>query len=279
VSGPYHVHLISDATGETLHSVAKAAIAQFRGVPIQEHAYTLVRSERQLSRACDRIRENPGLVLFTIVNPKLRADLIARLSIMGIPNFDVMEGPVGLMQRVFDTPSQAVIGGQHEVDQEYLQRMESLNYMVEHDDGSNLDLGHAEVILVGASRTSKTPTCVYLAMRGIRAANVPLVLGMEPPSQLLTFTKPLIVGLWVSPERLVQIRRNRLVTMGVQDDTDYVDPEKVRGEVMTTRRMYDRYGWPSIDVTRRSIEETAAAILNLLYDRKIAKEAAKEVEP
>lgn len=273
VSGPFHVHLISDATGETLHSVGKAAIAQFRGVPIQEHAYTLVRSERQLSRACDRIRENPGLVLFTIVNPKLRADLIARLSIMGIPNFDVMEGPVGLMQRVFDTPSQAVIGGQHEVDQEYLQRMESLNYMVEHDDGSNLDLGNAEVILVGASRTSKTPTCVYLAMRGIRAANVPLVLGMEPPSQLLTFTKPLIVGLWVSPERLVQIRRNRLVTMGVQQETDYVDPETVRGEVMTTRRMYDRYGWPSIDVTRRSIEETAAAILNLLYERKAVKEA------
>jgi regulator of PEP synthase PpsR (kinase-PPPase family) len=272
VSGPFHVHLISDATGETLHSIAKAATAQFRGVPIQEHSYTLVRSERQLSRACDRIRDNPGLVLFTIVNPTLRADLLTRLSIMGLPHYDVMEGPVGLMQRVFNTQSQAVMGGQHEVDQEYLHRMESLNYMVEHDDGSNLDLGHAEVILVGASRTSKTPTCVYLAMRGVRAANVPLVLGMEAPSQLLTFTKPLIVGLWVSPERLVQIRRNRLVTMGVQNETDYVDIEKVRSEVMTTRRMYDRYGWPSIDVTRRSIEETAAAILNLLSEHRAGKE-------
>jgi regulator of PEP synthase PpsR (kinase-PPPase family) len=272
VSGPFHVHLISDATGETLHSIGKAACAQFRGVPIQEHFYTLVRSERQLSRACDRIRDNPGLVLFTIVNPTLRADLLNRLNIMGLPHYDVMEGPVGLMQKVFNTPSQAVMGGQHEVDQEYLHRMESLNYMVEHDDGSNLDLGHAEVILVGASRTSKTPTCVYLAMRGVRAANVPLVLGMEPPSQLLTFTKPLIVGLWVSPDRLVQIRRNRLVTMGVQNDTDYVDIDKVRSEVMTTRRWYDRYGWPSIDVTRRSIEETAAAILNLLSEHRMGKE-------
>jgi [pyruvate, water dikinase]-phosphate phosphotransferase / [pyruvate, water dikinase] kinase len=272
VSGPFHVHLISDATGETLHSVAKAAMAQFQGLTIQQHAYSLVRSERQLQRACDRIRENPGLVLFTIVNTKLRTELVAQLSLMGLPNFDVMEGPVGLMARVFNTQSTARTGGQHEVDQEYLHRMESLNYMVEHDDGSNLDLGNAELILVGASRTSKTPTCVYLAMRGIRAANVPLVLGMDAPSQLLTFTKPLIVGLWVSPERLVQIRRNRLITMGVQNDTDYVDIEKVRSEVMTTRRLYEYHGWPSIDVTRRSIEETAATIMNLLSEHKLAKE-------
>jgi regulator of PEP synthase PpsR (kinase-PPPase family) len=272
VSGPFHVHLISDATGETLHSVAKAAMAQFQGLTLQQHAYSLVRSERQLQRACDRIRENPGLVLFTIVNTKLRTELVAQLSLMGLPNFDVMEGPVGLMARVFNTQSTARTGGQHEVDQEYLHRMESLNYMVEHDDGSNLDLGNAEVILVGASRTSKTPTCVYLAMRGIRAANVPLVLGMDAPSQLLTFTKPLIIGLWVSPERLVQIRRNRLITMGVQNETDYVDIEKVRGEVMTTRRLYEYHGWPSIDVTRRAIEETAAAIMNLLSEHKSAKE-------
>lgn len=278
MSGPFHVHLISDATGETLHSVAKAAIAQFPGVYTQQHVYTLVRSDRQLQRACDRIRENPGMVLYTIVNPQIRAELVSLLNLLNVPSFDVMEGPVGLMQRVFNTPSSAKMGGQHEVDQEYLHRMESLNYMVEHDDGSNLDLGNAEVILVGASRTSKTPTCVYLAMRGIRAANVPLVLGMDAPSQLLTFTKPLIVGLWVSPDRLVQIRRNRLVTMGVQNETDYVDIDQVRREVMTTRRLYERNGWPSIDVTRRSIEETAATILNFLADRKLAELKSTEGE-
>ena len=121
---------------------------------------------------------------------------------------------------------------------------------------------------MGASRTSKTPTCVYLAIRGIRAANVPLVLGLPPPSQLLTYTTPLIVGLWVVPERLVQIRRNRLTAMGEERDTDYVDLEKVRNEVMATRRLYEQQGWPSIDVTRRSIEETAAAIMTLLAERR-----------
>jgi len=271
VGESFHVHLVSDATGETLHAVAKAAMAQFHGISIQQHVHTLVRSERQLQRACERIRENSGLVLFTIVNPKLRSAMVAQCGLLGVPHFDVMEGPVGLMQRVFNTEATTRSGGQHEVDQEYLHRMEALNYVVEHDDGGNLDLGHAEVILVGASRTSKTPTCVYLAMRGIRAANVPLVLGMEPPSQLLTFSKPLIVGLWVSPERLIQIRRNRLTTMGVENDTDYVDQDKVRGEILATRRIYDRYGWPSIDVSRRSIEETAAAIINLLSERKQAE--------
>jgi [pyruvate, water dikinase]-phosphate phosphotransferase / [pyruvate, water dikinase] kinase len=268
VSGPFHVHLISDATGETLHSVAKAALAQFEGVDVQEHSYTLVRSERQLQRALDYIREHPGLVLFTVVNQKLRNELVAQCSLIGVPNFDLMEGPVGLMQRFFNTQSTARTGGQHEIDQAYLQRIEALNYTIEHDDGANLDLGAAEVILVGASRTSKTPTCVYLAIRGIRAANVPLVLGMPPPSQLLTFSTPLIIGLWAEPERLVHIRRNRLTTMGVENETDYVDLEKVRSEVMTTRRLYENNGWPSINVTRRSIEETAAAIMNLLAERR-----------
>jgi Uncharacterized protein conserved in bacteria len=268
VSGPFHVHLLSDATGETLHAVAKATLAQFDGVSVQEHAYTLVRSERQLFRALDRIRENPGVVLFTVVNQPLRDELVAELSLMGVPNFDLMEGPVSVLQRFFNVPKSYKTGGQHEVDQNYLQRMEALNFTIEHDDGSNLSLEEAEVILVGASRTSKTPTCVYLAIRGVWAANVPLVLGLEPPPELLALTKPLIVGLWASPEKLVHIRHNRLITMGVEEDTDYSRLEIVRQEVMTTRRLYDREGWPSIDVTRRSVEETAAQIMNLLSERR-----------
>jgi [pyruvate, water dikinase]-phosphate phosphotransferase / [pyruvate, water dikinase] kinase len=268
VSGPFHLHLISDATGETLHAVAKAALAQFEGVVVQEHSYTLVRSERQLARAIDYIRDHPGLVLFTIVNQKLRNELVAQCSLIAVPNFDLMEGPVGLMQQFFNAPKTHRPGGQHEIDQRYLQRMEALNYTIEHDDGQNLDLASAEVILVGASRTSKTPTCVYLAIRGVRAANVPLVPDMPLPPQLLTYTTPLIVGLWAAPERLVQIRRNRLNTMGEQRETDYVDLEKVRNEVMATRRLYEQQGWPSIDVTRRSIEETAATILGRLAERR-----------
>lgn len=264
----FHLHLISDATGETLHAIAKAALAQFEGINVQQHAYTLVRSERQLHRALDYIRQHPGLVLFTIVNQKLRSDLLAQCTLLAVPSFDLMEGPVGLMQRFFKAEKTQKPGGQHEIDQNYLQRIEALNYAIEHDDGQNLDLGSAEVILVGASRTSKTPTCVYLAIRGIRAANVPLVLGMAPPSQLLTFTTPLIVGLWAAPERLVQIRRNRLATMGEERETDYVDLEKVRSEVMATRRLYEQHGWPSVDVTRRSIEETAATIMTFLAERQ-----------
>jgi regulator of PEP synthase PpsR (kinase-PPPase family) len=269
VSEQFHLHLISDATGETLHAVAKAALAQFEGVIVQEHSYTLVRSERQLLRAVDYIREHPGLVLFTVVNLELRNELVAQCTMISVPFFDLMEGPVSLMQRFFGAPKTHRPGGQHEVDQRYLQRIEALNFTIQHDDGQALDdLGGADTILVGASRTSKTPTCVYLAMRGVRAANVPLVLGMPAPSQLLAYTKPLVVGLWASPERLVQIRRNRLATIGEQMVTDYTDLEKVRAEVMTTRRLYEQQGWPSIDVTRRSVEETAATILNYMAERR-----------
>jgi regulator of PEP synthase PpsR (kinase-PPPase family) len=217
----------------------------------------------------DYIREHPGLVLFTLVNQELRLELLNQCISLNVPHFDVMEGPVGLLRRFFGTPETHRPGGQHEIDQRYLQRIEALNYAIQHDDGQTLDdLTDAEVILAGASRTSKTPTCVYLAMRGVRAANVPLVLGLPAPLQLLGYTGPLVIGLWASPERLVQIRRNRLATIGEQTLTDYTDLEKVRSEVMTTRRLYEQQGWPSIDVTRRSVEETAATILNLLAERR-----------
>jgi Uncharacterized protein conserved in bacteria len=269
VSRLFHIHLVSDATGETLHAVAKAALAQFEGVSVQEHSYTLVRSERQLLRAVDYIREHAGLVLFTLVHQELRSQLVNHCSLLNVPYFDLMEGPVSHMQHFFGVRESHRPGGQHEIDQSYLQRIEALNYTIQHDDGQVLDdLGGAEVILVGASRTSKTPTCVYLAMRGVRAANVPLVLGIPTPPQLLAYSGPLVVGLWASPERLVQIRRNRLATIGEQTLTDYTDLEKVRNEVMTTRRLYEQRSWPSIDVTRRSVEETAATILNLLAERR-----------
>jgi [pyruvate, water dikinase]-phosphate phosphotransferase / [pyruvate, water dikinase] kinase len=269
VSRVFHLHLVSDATGETLHAVAKAALAQFQGLSVQEHSYTLVRSRRQLLRAVDYIREHLGLVLFTLVHQELRLELVNQCTVLSIPYFDVMEGPVGLMRRVFGVHEISRPGGQHEIDQRYLQRIEALNYAIQHDDGQAVDdLTDAEVILAGASRTSKTPTCVYLAMRGVRAANVPLVLGIAAPLQLLAYTGPLVVGLWASPERLVQIRRNRLASIGEQTQTDYTDLEKVRSEVTTTRRLYEQQGWPSIDVTRRSVEETAATILNLLAERR-----------
>jgi [pyruvate, water dikinase]-phosphate phosphotransferase / [pyruvate, water dikinase] kinase len=269
VGNRFHVHLVSDATGETLNNIAKAALAQFEGVDVAEHTYLMVRSHRQLERAIEHVRTEPGLVFFTLVNPELRTKLVAQCAQLSIPCLDVLEGPVAAMRLFLGAAETHKPGGQHEVDQRYLQRIEAMNFTIQHDDGQSLDSLHeAEVILIGASRTSKTPTCVYLAIRGVRCANVPLVPGIPVPKALLTVTGPLVVGLWASPERLVQVRRNRLSTMGEQRDTDYVELESVRAEVAQTRRLYDQNGWPGIDVSRRSIEETAAAILNLLSERQ-----------
>ena len=271
MSEEFHVHLVSDATGETLNAIARAALAQFEGVRVNEHFYALVRSARQLERAIDHIREAPGLVFFTLVNLDLRKDLLSACGSLGVPVYDVLEAPIAAMRQFLGAAETGRPGGQHDLDQRYQERIEALNFTIAHDDGQNLErLDEAEVILTGASRTSKTPTCVYLAIRGVRAANVPLVPGMPLPRELTNATKPLIVGLWASPDRLVQVRRNRLNTLGEIRDTSYVDLEAVRAEVTATRKLFDAHEWPVIDVSRRSVEETAAAVLNLLAERREA---------
>ncbi|HWA91271.1 MAG TPA: pyruvate, water dikinase regulatory protein [Rhizomicrobium sp.] len=268
----FHVHLVSDATGETLNAIAKAALAQFEGVDVHEHAYMMVRSRRQLERAVEHIAGAPGLVFFTLVSPELRGELVAQCARLSIPCLDVLEGPVAAMRLFLGASETHRPGGQHEVDQRYLTRIEAMNFTIQHDDGQSLDtIDEAQVVLVGASRTSKTPTCVYLAIRGVRCANVPLVPGIPVPSYLLAARRPLVVGLWASAERLIQVRRNRLSTMGEARDTDYVELESVRAEITRTRRLFEQHGWPAIDVSRRSIEETAAAILNLLSEREEAR--------
>ena len=267
--GQFHIHLVSDATGETLNAIAKAALAQFEGVVVHEHSYALVRSQRQLQRAVEHIRVDPGLVFFTLVNPDLRKELIAQCSALGVPVLDVLEGPMAIMRQFLGASETHRPGGQHEIDQRYLERIEALNFTIQHDDGQALEtLDEAEVVLVGASRTSKTPTCVYLAIRGIRAANVPLIPNVALPSQLLAVKNALIVGLWASPDRLVQVRKNRLSTLGEGRQTAYVDVDAVRAEIGATRKAFEQHEWPSIDVSRRSIEETAAAVLNLLAERR-----------
>ncbi len=264
----FHVHLVSDATGETLNAIARAALAQFEGVRVNEHFYALVRSARQLARAVDHIREEPGLVFFTLVNPELRKELAGACAAMNVPIYDVLEAPIAAMRQFLGAAETHRPGGQHDLDQRYNERIEALNFTIAHDDGQMLDrLDEAEVVLVGASRTSKTPTCVYLAIRGVRAANVPLVPGVPVPRELLNASKPLIVGLWASPDRLTQVRRNRLTTLGEMRDTSYVDLDAVRAEVNATRKLFETREWPVIDVSRRSVEETAASVMNLLTER------------
>ena len=252
--------------------VAKAACAQFEGIDVEEHFYALVRSSRQLERVVEHIRAEPGPVYFTVVNPELRQELETQCAALGVLYQGVLDGPIAMMKQYLGASETHRPGAQHEVDQRYLQRMEALNYTIRHDDGQDLDmLDQAQVVLVGASRTSKTPTCVYLAIRGVRAANVPVVPGLALPPQILAVKHPLIVGLWASPDRLVQVRRNRLNTLGEARNTSYVDLEAVRAEVTATRKLFENQGWPAIDVSRRSVEETAAAVLNLLSERDEAE--------
>ena len=268
MSRDFHLHLVSDATGETLNAIAKAVCAQFEGVTVHQHFYALVRSKRQLERVVENIRREPGLVYFTLVNPDLRHELEAQCAQIGVACQAVLDGPIAMMKQFLGAAESHRPGGQHEVDQRYLQRIEALNFTIAHDDGQALDsINEADVVLAGASRTSKTPTCVYLAIRGVRAANVPIVPSLVLPPQLLAAKDPLVVGLWASPDRLVQVRRNRLNTLGEVRDTTYVDVESVRAEITATRQLFETQGWPAIDVSRRSVEETAAAVLNLLAER------------
>ena len=265
----FHIHLVSDSTGETLNALANAALAQFENVDVQVHFYALVRGEHQLARALDHITITPGLVFFTLANQDLRDKLIYRCDALLIECVDVLDAPVTALRGFLGSRETHKVGRQHQVDQRYLERIDTLNFTIAHDDGQSLDsIDEAEVILTGASRTSKTPTCVYLAIRGVRAANVPLVPNMPPPMQLLEAKKPLIVGLWVTPDRLVQVRRNRLASMGEGRDTSYIDPDVVREEINATRRLFEQHDWPTLDVSRRSIEETAAAVMNLLTERQ-----------
>lgn len=263
----FHLHLVSDSTGETLNAVAKAACAQFEMVNAIEHAYALVRTARQLDRVLQEIETAPGVVMYTLINPVLRERLEARCRELSMPCIAILDPVLASLRSYLGTHEHVEKPGiQHELGAEYFRRIEALTYTMAHDDGQGIaDLNEAEVVLVGVSRTSKTPTCIYLANRGIKAANVPIVPGTPLPKELESLDQPLIVGLTISPERLVHIRRSRLLSLNESAETDYVDLETVRLEMRAARRVFALHGWPVIDVTRRSIEETAAAILNLYH--------------
>ena len=262
----FHVHLVSDSTGETLNAMARAVCARFENVLPIEHIYALVRSPRQLERALTDIEEAPGVVIHTIVDDQLRTALEEGVRRLDMPCIAALDPLVSSLQRYLGASISRRVGVQHALDNDYFNRMDALNYAIGHDDGQGgQDLEQADVVLVGVSRTSKTPTCIYLAHRGVRAANVPLVPTRPPPEKLFDLKNTLVVGLTISPDRLIQIRRNRLLSLKEDRESSYIDIEAVREETVKARRPYERQGWPVIDVTRRSVEETAAAVLNLLH--------------
>lgn len=268
----FHVHLVSDSTGETLNALAKAAAARFEDIFPIEHLYVLIRSEKQLERALQEIESFPGIVLHTIVDADLRTTLETRCRELDIPTIGVLDPLVVAFSRYLGAAMSKRIGAQHNLDNEYFERIEALNYAIAHDDGAAADkLRQADIILVGVSRTSKTPTCIYLAHRGYKAANIPLVPGQSLPESLDGLSEPLIVGLIASPDRLIQIRKARLMTYNDDRPTTYTDSEAVRDEIIAARRLFERKGWPVIDVTRRSIEETSAAIISLLNEKRTGR--------
>jgi regulator of PEP synthase PpsR (kinase-PPPase family) len=266
----FHLHLVSDSTGETLITVARAVVAQYEGVAAIEHVYPLVRSNTQLERVISEIENAPGIVLYTLVEHDLASRLEEVCRNTGSPHLSVLEPVHSLLSSYLGTHSTARPGAQHMLNAEYFKRIDAMNFTLLHDDGHlPQDLDEADVILVGVSRTSKTPTAVYLANRGLKTTNIPLIPGMPPPQVLETVRKALIVGLVATPERIVQIRQNRLLSLNADDDTSYVDREAVAEEIAASRRLFARNGWPVIDVTRRSIEETAAAIIDLYRDHRL----------
>ena len=262
----FHVHLVSDSTGETLNAMAKAVTARFDGVIPIEHIYALVRSDKQMERVLGEVAAAPGVVLHTIVDRDLRAQLEEGCRALDMPHIGALDPLVGALSRYLGAALSTRVGAQHALDHDYFNRIGALDYAMAHDDGQGgQDLDQADVVLLGVSRTSKTPTCIYLAHRGVRAANVPLVPGRPLPEKLFNLQKALIVGLLISPDRLIQIRRNRLLSLNETRESAYIDQDAVRDEVINARRLYERHGWPTIDVSRRSVEETAAAVLNLMH--------------
>jgi regulator of PEP synthase PpsR (kinase-PPPase family) len=262
----FHLHLVSDSTGETLIAASRAVTAQYQDVSSIEHIYPLVRTRTQLERAITDIEASPGIVLFTLVDQELLTRLEQACVHSGSPCLSVLQPILDLFQsylgRAASTPRP---GAQHMLNADYFKRIDALNFTMMHDDGQNPEgMEQADVLLLGVSRTSKTPTSIYLANRGIRTANIPLVPQVPLPPPVYNLRNPLVVGLLASPERIVQIRQNRLLTLNADTETPYVDKVSVAEEVAQSRRLFAQQGWPTIDVTRRSIEETAAAIIDLL---------------
>jgi regulator of PEP synthase PpsR (kinase-PPPase family) len=261
----FHLHMISDSTGETLISAGRAVSAQFQESQPIEHVYPLIRNRRQLLPVLEAIDSSPGIVLYTIVDREL-ADLIdERCRDMGVPCVNVLEPVMNVFQTHLGVTSRRRVGAQHVMNAEYFARIEALNFTMDHDDGQMPDdYDDADVVLIGISRTSKTPTSIYLANRGIKTANIPIVDGMVLPASLLQATRPLIVGLVATTDRISQVRENRILgaTAGF-DRGGYTDRATISEELKYARSICARHGWPIIDVTRRSIEETAAAIVAL----------------
>ena len=268
-----HIHLVSDSTGETVHQVARAALAQFPDVQVFEHIWTLVRTPAHVETIALALSRNPGILIYSVVNPEIRKSIEQLCSESNIPSLSVLDPLMDMLSSVLGYRQNTRPGGQHKLDKAYFDRMAAVEFAVNHDDGLNMDrLKDAQILLVGVSRTSKTPTSMYLANRGYRVANYALVPSVKFPLHLIENLPELfIVGLTTDAKRLSIVRRNRLQHMSNNQNETYADFDNINDELKSARRLFSAQSWPVLDVSRRSIEETAAAILHLYVNKREEK--------
>ncbi|MDX2143703.1 MAG: pyruvate, water dikinase regulatory protein [Rhodospirillaceae bacterium] len=268
---PYNLHLVSDSSGETVTNIARACLVQYEGTPVSEHSWWLIRTAGQMGRVIEGIRQSPGLVIYTLLDSEVRVLLEKACRELKIPAVSALDPVMQALGRYFKREASSEIGRQHVMDDGYFQRIDAMHFAMQHDDGQSMaTMTEADVILIGVSRTSKTPTCMYLANRGYKVANIPLVPGLVLPDEIVHAAKPLIVGLTREPKSLSDIRQSRLRIMNDTRGENYANIDNVREEVAESRRLFTKHGWPVIDVTRRSIEETAATIIQLHHQRHAA---------
>ncbi|MBN8544032.1 MAG: kinase/pyrophosphorylase [Alphaproteobacteria bacterium] len=258
----FHLHLVSDSTGETVSSVARAAMAQFEHAQPIEHSWSLVRTKGQLEKVIAGLEANPGIVMFTLVDAEMREYLRQACGRLKVPCIPILGHVIREFSNYLNEKATGAAGVQHEMSEDYFQRIDAINFALEHDDGqATWELEQADIVIVGVSRTSKSPTCVYLAYRGFKAANVPFVPNVPLPDNIVKLRQPLVVGLTISDDRLIDIRRSRLMAMNQDTNTDYVREEAVKEEIENAKKTFRQQGWPVIDVTRRSVEETATLMI------------------
>ena len=275
----FHLHLVSDSTGETVASVARASLAQFDSVHTEEHVWSLMRTKGQLEKMVASLDTYPGMVMFTLVDPEMREMLRQACGKRGLPCVAILGPVIRELSNYLDQETTGHTGGQYELSEDYFARIDAINFALEHDDGqATWELEQSDIVIVGPSRTSKSPTCVYLAYRGYKAANVPYVPNIALPENIVKLKQPLVVGLTISEDRLIDIRTTRLAAMNQDARTDYVNEEKVREEIDASKKLFRANGWPVIDVTRRSVEETATLIIQYRQRQVDKRRAATENE-
>jgi [pyruvate, water dikinase]-phosphate phosphotransferase / [pyruvate, water dikinase] kinase len=267
-SDSFNLHLVSDSSGETVTNIARACLVQYENVKVVEHFWWLVRTPGQMTRVIEGLKHSPGLVVFTLLDHEIRNQLEIACRELHVPVISALDPVMQAFSRFFERTARSEIGKQHMLDDGYFHRIDAMHFAVQHDDGQSMKtMTEADIILVGVSRTSKTPTCMYLANRGLRVGNIPLVPRILVPDEVASAPKPLFVGLTREPKSLSDIRQSRLRIMNDDRTQDYADLDKIRDEIASSRRLFTKYGWPVIDVTRRSIEETAATIIQLYNQR------------